>query len=405
AIRMGPVVKRLRVVGVASSPEYMYPVREKGDMPSPRAFAPVFIPQPSLERLVGRPSTINEVAVRVRPGADARTVAKRVERVLDHYGVGTSVLRADQASAFMLTEEIEQNRVMAVFLPMIILAISTASMFITLSRLVTGQRGEIGLAKALGYSDAQLFAHYLLFSVFVAGFGALIGIVFGDVLARAMAQQYVDILGVPLLDHHVYPLVIGAAVLVSLAACGLAGVVPAWRAVRIAPAEAMHADPNAALAGGRVPLPERLLSRVLPRSLTFRIPLRNVFRSRRRSLYTIAGIAFALIITVATQASFDSIDMLLEKVPSFSERWDVSAGFETPVGAARVSEIARWAGVESAQGALVLPATVTHEGRSHEGMITAADPDATFHGFKIVGGEPVAGTLGAGGLVLPSGIA
>ncbi len=45
---------------------------------------------------------------------------------------------------------------MARSLPALVLAISAMSLFIALSRLVQAQRGEIGLAKALGYSDGQI---------------------------------------------------------------------------------------------------------------------------------------------------------------------------------------------------------------------------------------------------------
>lgn len=404
-LKIGSRIERATVVGIATSAEYMYPVSEKGSMPSPREFAPVFVPQTSLERMLGRPGTVNDFAVVVDLGANALVVAQRVEDLLSHYGTTESIQRADQPSQFMIASEIEQNRVMAVFLPVIILAISTASMFITLSRLVTGQRGEIGLAKALGYSDGQLFAHYLFFSVVVASVGAAIGIAGGDWLARVMAKQYIDILGIPMLDHHIYPSVVLGAVAVSLVACGLAGVVPAWRAVRIPPAEAMHADPNAALAGGRIPLPERLLARVLPRSFTFRIPLRNVFRSRRRSIYTVLGIAFALVITVATQASFDSIDVLIQEVPARSMLWDVSAGFEQPIAPARLAEIRRWRGVESAEGMLMLPVTVKHGMSSYESVIIATDPQLKSHGFKILSGKPVRDSLAGGGVVLPESIA
>ena len=67
-----------------------------------------------------------------------------------------TVKQADQPSQMAINSEIDQNRVMAFALPLLILAISASSLFIALSRLVTSQRGQIGLAKALGYSDAQV---------------------------------------------------------------------------------------------------------------------------------------------------------------------------------------------------------------------------------------------------------
>lgn len=404
-LRLGQRREEVRVVGIVSSPEYMYPVRAKGDMPSPREFAIIYLDHGDIERLFGRTDAINDIAVVVKPGYSAVAVASQVKEALKHYGASDPVMRADQPSAFMLGEEIKQLRTMAVFLPLIILFISAVSMFITLSRLVTAQRGEIGLAKALGYGDGQLFAHYLLFSAMIAIAGAVLGVLLGDLLARLMAQQYVDMLGVPLLQHGYYPLVIAGAFAVSLVSCLLAGLFPAWRAVRLPPAEAMHADPNTALSGGRVPIVERVLSPVLPRSFTLRIPIRNVFRSKRRSLYTVVGVAFALIIVVATQSSFDSVDELLQTIPREAMRWDLTAGFEEPIPASTIAEIGTWKGVTSAEGARAIPATLMFNGRRNEGEVTAISAGASFHGFDIAQGDSVSIALANDGLILPVSLA
>ncbi|MFZ0531222.1 MAG: FtsX-like permease family protein, partial [Propionicimonas sp.] len=283
----GQTHKHVTVVGIAASPEYMYAVPAKGSLPSPREFAVLFLRAQAAERLLGRPGTVTDVAVLVAPGADVDQVIRGVEEELGRSRVVASTRRADQPSSFMLAEEIEQNRLMALFLPAVILAISSSSLFIALSRLVTSQRREIGLAKALGYSDWQILLQYLSFALVVAGFGAALGFILGDQLAVLIAAQYVDLLGVPFLEHRVYLQVVAQAVAISACACILSGIAPAWRSSRLPPALAMNADPNSALAGGHLPIVERLFGPVLPASLTLRIPLRNVFRQKRRSFSTI----------------------------------------------------------------------------------------------------------------------
>jgi putative ABC transport system permease protein len=404
-LRMGEERRRLKVVGIVASAEYMYAIRSKGDLPTKGEFAVLFVPQRDAEELFGRQGTISDVAVLIDSGANLDRVVDRVEDVLEPYRIVDTVKRADQPSSFALNEEIRQNRVMAVALPALILAISTSSLFIALSRLVSSQRGQVGLAKALGYSDGQVLLHYLLFSLIIGGAGSLLGIGLGDLASRGIAQQYVQLLGVPYMAHRFYPDVVGIAVILSLAACVVAGLAPAWRSSRMAPAEAMRADPNVALAGGRRPLVERLLGRALPKSFTFRIPLRNVFRARRRTAYTILGIAFALVLTVATRSSFDSIDVLIDQVFTKGERWDVMAAYEQPFGGERLATVRRWRGVHLAQGALMLPAELRADSAKHEGLVTAMDPRATFHGFKIVEGPEAREVLEHGDVVLSVGLA
>jgi len=404
-LRLGGERKQLRVVGIASSPEYMYAIPEKGGLPTPGEFAVLWVPEKDAEELFGTPGRITDVAVRVDPGANVDAVIAHVKDVLDPYRIVETVKQAEQPSQMAIESEIDQNRVMAFALPMLILAISASSLFIALSRLVTSQRGQIGLAKALGYTDGQVLLHYLLFSLLIAVSGSLIGILLGDLAARGIAQQYVDMLGIPFMDHHVYPQVIWTAVALSSTACVLAGLAPAWRSARMVPAQAMRSDPNVALAGGRRPLVERAFGWALPRGFTFRIPLRNVFRAKRRTVYTIIGIAFAMVLTVATQASFDSIDGLIERFFTVGERWGVMAVYDPPFGGERLREVERWDGVTGVQGALIVPVELTAGGKTHEGALTAMEPGATFHGFDITSGTPARDTLTRGELVLSVGLA
>ncbi|HEY3338683.1 MAG TPA: FtsX-like permease family protein [Propionicimonas sp.] len=404
-ILMGRNHKHVRVVGTAASPEYMYAVPEKGSLPSPREFAVLFMRADDAERLLGRPGTITDVAVIVEPEAPVAAVLRAVEDELGRSRVISSTLRADQPSSFMLAEEIEQNRVMALFLPAVILAISSSSLFIALSRLVTSQRREIGLEKALGYSDRQILGQYLSFALIVAGCGAALGFVLGDALARVIAEQYVAMLGVPFLEHHVYPQIAAGAAGISTVACVLSGIVPAWRSSRLPPAQAMYADPNAALTGGHVPLLEKVLSPVLPQAFVLRIPLRNLFRQKRRSFYTLVGVAFAMLLAVTTQSMFDAMDDMLDRFDDVSERWDVQAVFAEPFGSGRAIEVAHWSGVRRVQAALILPAELRTDRAVHQGTLTCTEPAADFHGFRILEGPTALEALSAGGLVITGTLA
>jgi putative ABC transport system permease protein len=167
----------------------------------------------------------------------------------------------------------------------------------------------------------------------------------------------------------------------------------------------MHSDPNQSLAGGRVPLVERVFGRLMPRSFTFRLPLRNVFRARRRSLYTVLGIAFAMVLSVVTISMFDSIDALLFGTFERVERWDIVAVFDQPVGPSRVAEVRAIRGVERVQPALVLPVKVLHQNNQANVSLTAMDPDADFHGFTTGHGQTPAQALAAGEIVLSTSTA
>jgi len=404
-LRIGGQRRIVRVVGIASDPEYLYPLRSSGDIPSPGEFAVLYVREHAVETLLGHPGSGNDVAVRAEPGTDIRKLVKRLEDELEPYDVVLSAPRVDQPGYEALRSELDQNRVMARSMPVLVLAISSMSLFIALSRLVTAQRGEIGLAKALGYTDGQILRHYLSFGLIIALGGSILGVGLGLLGARGISASYNTFLGLPFLENGLYPGVLATAFGVAVASCILAAIVPALNSARLAPAIAMHADPNKSLAGGRVPLVERLLNPVLPRSFTFRLPLRNIFRARRRSLYTVLGIAFAMVLSVVTVSMFDSIDYLLNSTFSKVERWDIAVVFDQPIGPGRVSEVRSLRGVNRVQPALVMPVKVGYGGATVNVSLTAMSPDADFHGFTAARGAPPAEALAAGDIVLAASTA
>lgn len=393
------------IKGVVASAEYIFPVRSKGEIPAIEEFTVMYMPSHEVERIFRRQSQINDVAVIVEPGSDPERVADRVEDVLDPYTVLQTVQRADQPSFAAVGEEIKQNQSIAAVMPMLILVISVLSLYIALSRLVQSQRGEIGLAKALGYSNAAVLGHYLLFSVIIALGGAILGFAGGWMLGNFTTQMYIDLLHIPYLEKGVYLDVIVGSLLMSGFACISAGILPAFASARIAPAKAMHSDPNLAVKGGRLPLIERLFGWAMPKSFVFRVPLRNVFRQRRRSLYTVIGIAFAVLLVFATMAMFDSVNWLLNDYFAVTERWDISAVFEQPVSDAQVREVGHWDGVNSIQPALAVPVKLVGGDVTHEGAVTAMAADATFHGFKVIEGDDPQTALERDGLMLPEVLA
>ena len=397
--------KHVSVVGIGIDPEHLYAMKSEGNLPAPGTFAIVYTSEKAAESLFGTSNSGNDVAVKAEPGVDVEDLAEDVEDELATYGLVATALREDMPSYAGLESELKQNQLMARSMPVLVLAISAMSLFIALSRLVQAQRGEIGLAKALGYSDTQILAHYLTIAMMIAAAGSILGVGLGLWGAQGVASMYVSMLGLPFVTSGFYPQVVGIAVALAVVSCAAAAAMPAWRSAQLAPAVAMHSDPNASLTGGHIPVIERLLSPVLPRSFTFRVPLRNIFRAKRRTFYTVLGIAFAMVLSVATVSMFDSIDYIMDKAFTDIQRWDIMAAFDTPYGTARVAEVRHMTGVKRVQAALMLPVTMSVGSIDEDVLVTAMSPDADFHGFEPASGAPPAAALASGDVVLSSSTA
>lgn len=395
--------KPVRVVGIVSSPEYLTPMRTKSDLAAlaPGSFAVLFMTQSEVERLFFKPPSFNDFAVLVRHGWSRNHVIQEVEHVLGSEQIIDTVTQENQPSNFVLLQKIQGLGSIGYLLPFLILTIAAFSLSIAVTRIVQSQRGQIGLAKALGYGNAQILAHYLLFSLFIAFAGSAVGFAVGQLLSGEIITLYGQILGLPFLSNPIHPNVaIGAISLSSFAAIA-AGLAPAYASARMPPALAMRADPNLSISKGSIPVIERIVSRFVRLPFVVKIPLRNVFRVRRRSVYTIIGISFAVLLTLLTWTFFDYFSFLLDKQFTEVERWDITAAYSQDFGRGRVHLVQSFDGVESVQPVLGVPVTlVSPSGAKKETGIIGMAPNATFHGFTINGGLDARRALEAGGLIL-----
>lgn len=395
---------KIKIIGVVSSPEYLLPFRSKEDFAFSGEFGAVFMPQKAVERLFNSPPAYNDFAVKVKGSANRERVIKAVEKKLAPFRVITTVKQENQPSNFRLNEEIRQNKESSNFMPGLILIISALSIFIALSRLVQSQRGQIGLSKALGYSNLKLLLHYLIFAIFIAITGSILGFALGQFFAVQVIKLYLSYYHIPFLKHLIYPEQFWISVAISSIACIFGGLFPAYASSRIRPAVAMTSDPSLTIIKAKVPLIERMLGFVrFP--FTIKIPLRNVLRVKRRSAYTIIGISFALILTVATVSSLDSIQYLIKTQFNKVDKWDIFAGFQRNFDASLIKKVKGFQGVEKLQSAVIVPAKIKAKGKSQEAAITAIEPNATFHGFDIIKGDSPKNALEKGGLIMTPRVA
>ena len=95
------------------------------------------------------------------------------------------------------------------------------------------RRFEIGLRKALGASDHEIFIQFLLEAVVLAAIGALLGTLSGALLCQALSSSFPYGL-------VVNPIGLLTAWIVALTLAVVFGLYPAFRAMRLSPMEAMR---------------------------------------------------------------------------------------------------------------------------------------------------------------------
>ena len=330
---------RVRIVGVALSPEFIMQIQPGGLIPDDRRFGLFWMSRDRLEHLLDLPGAVNDVALRLSGGANAATVIKAVDRVLDPYGGQGAYDRTTQPSHVMLEAHIRPVAALAAVVPAIFLAVAMFLINVVLSRLVATDRSQIGMLKAFGYSNSRLARHYLLVAFSIVGGGLLLGLPVGVWLGRIMSDWFATFFRFPVLVFKVEPAFIVIAVVTMFGSSALGALGTLRRVVNMAPTVAM-APPaptyrptwfDRAVVGLRLPP----LGRMIARSVT---------RRPVRALLTAGGMSLAIAIVVFGGFTADALARVVDVRFQHEERQDLS------VALTHARSLEEWPGVRKLLG-------------------------------------------------------
>lgn len=380
--------QELFIVGTAISSEFVYLVSPGAIVPDPEHFGVFYIKHTYAEDVFDFDGAANQVLGLLTPDARSapRAVLQRAEQILAPYGVFTTTPRVDQPSNRYLSQEIQGLESFAVVMPVIFLAVAALVLNVLLTRLAQQQRIVVGTLKALGYTNRQVFVHFLKLGMTVGVVGGLLGCAIGYVFAGFMTNMYQDFFKFPDLDNRFYPTIHCTGVAISLA-CAVAGSLRGTRGVlRLQPAEAMR--PQAPRAGGAVLL-ERIAWLWSRLSSGWRTVLRSMVRSRVR---TAAGVFAAAMGAAILSSGF----MMAQAGPyliDFQFKWMLRSDIDLTLKDERsedaLLEAARLPGVDLAEPMLSVAGTFHNGPYRKKGGITGIAPGARLTVPRDLQARPV----------------
>jgi putative ABC transport system permease protein len=392
--------QRLRIVGIALSPEFVYEIRGVGDIfPDNRRFGVLWMGEQALGAAFEMEGAFNDVALALAPQASEADVIEAVDRSLAPYGGTGAYGRADQFSHLFLSSEIEETQVTSVMIPTIFLGVTAFLLQMVLARLVATQRDQIAVLKAFGYRNRTIALHYLELALGPVLLGAAAGTGLGVWLAVALARVYTRFFQFPVTSYHQDWTVVGAAFLVSGGAALVGAVGAVRRAVRLPPAEAMRPEAPAEFRPGIV---ERLgLQRLVPAAQ--RIILRNLERRPVKAALSIVGIGLATAIMMVGWYMFDVMDVMKEIQFQQVQRYDLMVAFYTPQSAAARWELTRLDGVSSVEPFRAVPVRLRAGYRTRRTSILGLTPGSELQ--RLVDRNRAMRDVPRGGLLLSDIIA
>lgn len=371
--------RRLQVVGIALTPEFIMEVKPGDLFPDNRRYGVVWMAEPVLQSAFGLEDAWTEATISLTPGASQAAVIAGLDRLLSRYGSLGAYGRDEQVSHRYLSDEIRQAATFGTAAPVIFLGVAAFLVNLVLSRLVTAQREQIGMMKAFGVSGFALVRHYML----IAGAPVLLGVLAGAVVGLWFAGRLAVLYGVyyrmPDATFSPEPSVLAIALAVTMcsAFAGAAGAVR--RVSALPPADAMRPE---------TPLRFRhgwfdhtwVHGKLSPMA---RLVARSVMRRPWRAFLATLGMALSIAVVMVGGYAFDAIAVMRDVHFTEIQREDVAVTFTQAQGDAALRELARMSGVSRVEPLWSVPVRLRHGSHARRVPLTALMPGASLR--RVIG--------------------
>jgi putative ABC transport system permease protein len=367
--------RRLTVVGIALSPEYIYIARAGQLMPDDERYGVFWMDYAALAAAFDMEGGFNNVVLALSPEASRKEAVRRLDHLLSPYGGLGAIPRSLQFSNWMVEGELTQLQQFGLLLPLIFLMVAAFILNIALSRALALQRPQIATLKAVGYGNGALAWHYMKFALAIGVVGVVIGLGVGAWMGSMVGAMYNKYFRFPRLTFAVpWQVAVGAS-LMTLGAAAAGAFSAVRRAVRLSPAEAM--GPQAPQLYARSIFEHSVLARRL--DMTGRMIVRNLSRHPLRTAASILGIALAVATLMIGLVFMHVMDRLIAVQFWVAERQDITVTFVEPRSAEAWRAVARLPGVLTAEPQRSVPARVRSLHRERYLAVTGVAEGSRLH--------------------------
>ena len=187
----------VEVLGVAASPEYLWPARSRQEvLVLPDDFGVVFAPEAARGRR-WHPTPSGTRSSSAWPTTPPARPWRRLARPCSPLGALDAYTLDEQPSNAALQEDVAGFAEMSVMFPAFFLIAAAFATYVMLGRMIAGQTANIGTLRASGFKSRTILWHYAAIGVGVGLVASIIGVILGALLAEAITRLYTGVLSIP----------------------------------------------------------------------------------------------------------------------------------------------------------------------------------------------------------------
>lgn len=360
---------KLKIIGSVKSPEFVYTLKDSSEiMADNKKFGIIYIKQSFGEAIFDFKGSINSISIKLTDDSNVEMIKDDIKKTLKNYGVKSVIDRDEQISSKMISEEIEQLKSMGGSFPVIFFMVASVIIYIMMGRMVENQRVQIGVLKALGFTNVQVLTYYMSYSIIIAVIGSLIGSILGTYMGVGLTKLYNQYFNLPLAEIKIYGEFVFPAFILTLVFCLFAGYNSCKIIFKIMPSEAMR---EKSPEGGKKILIEKIDYIWKKIDNLGRIIVRNLFRYKKRALLTSLGIIFSSSILLVALSMSDSINFMIKQQYGSIQNYDIKVKFSKLISVEELNDIKTIAHVTELEPVLETGVEISNGWRSKDVGFTA----------------------------------
>jgi len=369
--------RRLKIVGIAISPEFIIQIPPGGLLPDDRQFGIFWTGESQLEAVFDMKQAFNQVFIKTERGANESQILEQLDKLLENYGSLGGHGREHQISHQFISDEIRQLQATAIIAPAIFLFVAGFLLNIVFSRIFNLQREQIAALKAFGYSNIQIAWHYIKMVLIIASLAITIGCCAGIWMGYSLTELYAKFFKFPDFSFRVQWWMIAAVSLIACAATLLGTGFSLYKATRLPPAEAMRPEP-----------PENYHTSLIERlNLAFlfsrigRMIFRKLERNKFKTGLNVLGISLAIASLILGGFSLDAITYMMDFQFRQSQRQDMMLTLFEPDHQRVIHTLNHLPGVLMVEPFRSVPVRMRHRHRFRRLGILGLDADGQL--FRV----------------------
>ncbi|MHA1966438.1 MAG: ABC transporter permease [Candidatus Hodarchaeales archaeon] len=321
--------QQLKIIASATFPEYLVLLDDNAmGLFAEKQYTVTEIPLLTLQHYFLLPGRVNQIVLRLKDSSDVGIIGSEIKAQLEELGVEISLtLGQDHPVSKMLYEDIENDNILFMLIALLFLISGGFGSYVTINRLATSQKREIGISLAIGYRSSTIVRNYLFFPFIVSLISTLGTIILGIFIAQTFWNGIIDMLGFPYLITTIsFQPLSEALVLVNIIPV-FATFLAVWRLSRKIPVDLIRFDPRTSQAAKNRSIIEKTIFRFIQIPISLRISFRNVFRHKKRTISTLSGVVMSLCLMGVIWGLIDTFDAGIVSAENDIGNW--SARFET----------------------------------------------------------------------------